>query len=93
MIEEEFDLQIDRESFNYSRFVTHLDYLLRRLDKNEQTESRNIEIYNQLKDSYPQSFECANKISEYVKQLSGIDPNDEEIMYLVVHINRLISRI
>ena len=93
MIEEEFDLQIDRESFNYSRFVTHLDYLLRRLDKNEQTESRNIEIFNQLKDSYPQSFECANKISEYVKQLSGIDPNDEEIMYLVVHINRLISRI
>ncbi len=93
MIEEEFGLKIDRDSFNYSRFVTHLDYLLRRLDKNEQTESRNIEIYRQLKENYPQSFDCANRISSYIKEITGTDPNDEEIMYLVVHINRLISRI
>ena len=93
MIEEEFGLKIDRESFNYSRFVTHLEFLLNRLNKNEQTRSSNIEVYQQLKESYPQSFDCASRISAYVKDLVGIEPNDEEIMYLVVHINRLISRI
>jgi beta-glucoside operon transcriptional antiterminator len=92
-IEQHFDLKIDRGSFNYSRFVTHLDYLIRRLSRNEQIESSNLEIYEQLEKDYPQSFACANKLASYVKEYSGIEPNKEEIMYLVIHINRLISRI
>ncbi len=93
MIERHFDLKIDRSSFNYSRFVTHLDYLIRRLSRNEQIESSNLEIYEQLEKDYPQSFACANKLASYVEDYSGIEPNKEEIMYLVIHINRLISRI
>ncbi len=93
IIEESFELSIDRESFNYSRFVTHLDYLLRRLARNEQIESPNKEIYDQLIEGYPKSFECAKKITAYIKEVTGTEPNDEEIMYLIVHINRLISRI
>lgn len=93
MIEEEFDLKIDRSSFNYSRFVTHLDYLIRRLDRNEQIESSNRELYEQLKNGYPKAFECASKISAYIGSISGVELNDEETMYLLVHINRLISRL
>ena len=93
MIEKTFDLKIDRGSFNYSRFATHLDYLVRRLNKNEQIESSNREIFNQLKEDYPRSCECACLLASYIKECSGIEPNDEEILYLVIHINRLISRI
>ena len=93
IIEKHFNLKIDRDSFNYSRFVTHLDFLLRRLSKNEQIESRNAEIFDQLKKGFPQSYECAMQISEYIRKLTGYEPNNEEIMYLIVHINRLISRV
>ena len=93
IIEQHFDLKIDRSSFNYSRFVTHLDYLIRRLKKNEQIESNNMEIFERLKNDYPQSFECANEVASFVEAYSGIEPSEEEILYLVIHINRMISRI
>ena len=93
IIEKQFSLKIDRESFNYSRFVTHLDYLIRRLMNNEQIQSQNMEVFEQLSKQYPQSVECATKVGSYLKEQFGTAPTDEEILYLVVHINRMISRI
>ena len=93
IIEEDFDLVIDRDSFNYSRFISHLDYLIRRLISDQQIESRNMDIFNELKNGYPESYECANRICEYLKKQSSRDITEEEILYLMLHINRLISRI
>ena len=93
IIEREFDTSIDRDSFNYSRFATHLDYLVRRLAVNEQIHSSNEELYEQTKQSYPLSFACALKVADYLKNTAREDITNEEILYLVVHINRLITRI
>ena len=49
IIEDEFHVKIDRGSFNYSRFATHLDYLIRRLETKEQIESQNRELFEQIK--------------------------------------------
>ena len=92
-IEEHFGIEIDRENFNYSRFATHLDYLIRRLSNNEQSESCNAEMFEQMKTQFPDSMACAEKISNLMKRTYGFVINDEELMYLTVHINRMISRI
>ena len=93
IIEKEFSKKIDRNSFNYSRFVTHLDYLIRRLMNSEQIESQNKEIYDQVREKYKESVECANKIKDYLYDKFHIEINNEELLYLSIHINRLISRI
>ena len=93
IIEQEFSMEIDRSSFNYSRFVTHLDYLIRRLETKEQIESQNRELYEQIKSMYPDSFACAGKLYEYIRKTTEFELNDEEILYLAVHINRMISRV
>ena len=93
IIEDEFHVEIDRNSFNYSRFATHLDYLIRRLSENRQIESQNKELFEQIKNTYPDSYECAMKICYYLAEQYDGNISNEEILYLIIHINRLISRI
>lgn len=93
IIEDDFDLKIGRNSFNYSRFVTHLDYLIRRLSEDKLIESENNIIFSEIKNKYPDSCKCAEKICSYLKDKFNKDISDEEVLYLVIHINRLLLRI
>ena len=93
IIENDFSIIIERNSFNYSRFITHLDYLIRRLAEDQQIESENTSIFNELKTSYPMSYSCACRIASYLEETLGKQIFDEEVLYLVIHINRLVSRI
>ncbi len=92
MIEDDFNITIDRNSFNYSRFASHLDFLIRRLTAHEQIESRNLNLYDELKHNYPDSFECVKKMRAYLTEELSQPISDEEALYLVIHINRLLSR-
>ena len=92
IIEEEFDIQIQKDNFNYSRFATHMEYLLQRTLKDKQIESKNIQMFDSLKIEYPNAFSCALKIDVLFKKRLDIKLSDEELLYLVLHINRLCSR-
>ncbi len=50
IIEKEYSFSINKESFNYSRFVTHLDFLVRRTTKNDQISSVNVSMFEALKE-------------------------------------------
>ena len=93
IIEKMFSIEIDRNSFNYSRFVSHLDYLIRRLVNNDQTVSKNEEMYKQVSQMYPDTLNCVEMIDNYIYKKIAIRMNREEQLYLIVHVNRLIARI
>ena len=93
IIEKQFNVKIQRDSFNYSRFVSHIDYLIRRIMNSEKIESQNMKIYEEIKTKYVESVECAEKIKEYLNRKFNVLINDEELLYLSIHINRLIMRI
>lgn len=80
IIEKEFKIQIDQNTFNYSRFKTHLNYLLGRIIKNKQIESENMSLFESLKASYPKTYTCAYKISELIYQKLQFYLSDEEIL-------------
>ncbi|MBQ1322338.1 MAG: PRD domain-containing protein, partial [Erysipelotrichaceae bacterium] len=64
-----------------------------RLSEGQLIESENQTIFEELKKSYPDSYACSLKIADYLNRELHKQINDEEILYLVIHINRLISRI
>ena len=92
VIEDNFRFKIDRTSFNYSRFITHTHYLLKRGKQNQLIKSENKKLYNSLIETFPETFQCAKKVSDYLLMHSGIDLTDEEEIYLMMHINRLCAR-
>ena len=87
IVEETMGIQIDKGSFNYSRFLTHLHYLLERVRNNKSIMTENEKVYEELKKQYPRTYECALKIEEFL----AVELNDEERLYLILHINRLCA--
>ena len=92
IIEREFGITIEKQGFNYSRFVSHINYLLRRSKNKEMIQSENKTIYEKLKQESPNAYLASEKISAYLKERLKIELTDEEKLYLILHINRLSSR-
>lgn len=91
MIEHEFEIEIDKAGLNYSRFVSHMHYLLKRGKNNEMIKSENKQLYESLVNTYPKTFDCSMKIKNYLIHAFHCTLNDEECVYLMLHINRLCA--
>ena len=91
IIEEKMDIAVDKEGFNYSRFVSHMYYLLRR-KVNEVNDLGNSAIYEKMIEEYPLIHSTSEDIAAYLNENIHTDLNDEEKLYLMLHINRLCSR-
>lgn len=92
IIEKDFDIQINRDGFNYSRFISHLQYLLKRKEKDTSITSDNKKMFDCMKEAYEQTYACVLHIKEYLIANLNWNPSEEELLYLMLHINRLCSR-
>ena len=92
IISKAFDIYIDKDTFNFSRFVSHIQYMLKREEKGAPVSSENWKLFEAIRDEYPKTYQCALKIKEYLGNELACDLNEEELLYLILHINRLCAR-
>lgn len=92
IISKTFDIYIDKDTFNFSRFVSHIQYMLKREEKGAPVSSENYKLFESIRDEYPRTFQCALKIKKYLNNELSCDLNEEELLYLILHINRLCER-
>ena len=92
VIEKFFQISIDRHSFSYSRFSTHMRYLFKRGNSDSLMKDGDRELYRTLKEKYPLTSECADQVRRYLKRAKGWQLSDEECLYLMLHINRLRNK-
>lgn len=88
----DFQIYINKSSFNYSRFVSHLQYLLKRQEKENSISSENMRMFGYVKEQYPKTYECVQHIKQYLISEMNWELHDEELLYLMLHINRLCAR-
>ena len=88
IIEKQMNVTIDKTGFHYLRFVTHVYYLLDRAKKHTNVSSDNERMFTAMRDEYPDIYQCALQL----KNALNVDFNDEETLYLMLHINRLCIR-
>lgn len=93
IVEKELGIVLDKDSYSYSRFVMHLQYLIQRLSGGAQTEEQNGEILDNLVKEYPQIYNCALKVRDYLRDTWGWECSRAEILYLMLHINRVKTRL
>lgn len=89
IVEQELHITIDKNSYQYSRLVIHLQYLIQRLMDGSQTESIGGKMLHSMIREYPDIYQCVQKITEYFRKNQGWECNREEMMYLMLHINRV----
>lgn len=96
IIETTMGFTIDRTSFGYSRFVTHLEYLLKRTgDKSDSVSEKGLDILKMLAgslDNMGPEFETCLSTMEIELERRGYPLNDEERMYLIMHLVRICDR-
>lgn len=89
VIEGQLGQQLDRTSYAYVRFVAHLRFLIRRLIRGGCKETENSGLFRQAARDFPDAYRCAAGINEYLKRDYNWSCSDEEMLYLMMHVNRL----
>lgn len=84
--------QFNEASFNFSRFITHIRYFVMRQLHNE-SNTNDSSIINVIALKYPNDYKCAKKIKEFLEKTYQWKINDDELLYLSLHLNRLSSDI
>ena len=66
--------------------------MLKREEKGAPVSSENWKLFEAIRDEYLKTYQCALKIKEYLGNELACDLNEEELLYLILHINRLCAR-
>lgn len=87
-----FKIELDEESLSYFRFITHLKFFAQRMFNRKQEINDDNSLYDVIRDRYQKSYLCVRKIKDYIQKNYAYELAEEEMVYLMLHIQRLISR-
>lgn len=91
LVSRHFNLTPDEDTLDYARFITHLQYFALRLFKPEKPSVlKDDSLYRQIKKSYPDAYQCMEKIKHYLDKEFGKSLNHDEQLYLTIHIQRVV---
>lgn len=76
----------------FDRLMIHLQYLVERIQTNEQDKRvLNQNIESDFQKLYPRSYQIAEEICTKIQSRLEINLSDNELVYFVIHIQRLIQ--
>lgn len=81
----------NKADIHYSRFISHMQFFADRFFANKLINCNDNFLYEQMLKKHPFSIKCANKINDYIIKNYERNLPKEEIAYLAVHIQRLLS--
>jgi len=91
IMEHDLKYKIDTNSIQYQRFIRHIQFLIRRLQKGEVIQV-NDEFGNMLKAHYPLCYNIAVKIIKMMQQHLDVEVYEAELIYLTLHINHFTQQ-
>ncbi|WP_411754863.1 BglG family transcription antiterminator LicT [Serratia sp. (in: enterobacteria)] len=92
IIKYHFRIDIATDSLNYSRFLLHMQFFIQRMIDNKQVKSKDDFLFSQVTKEYPDAYRCALVIRDYVKNLLEMEMSNDELLYLVIHLTRIVDR-
>lgn len=87
-----FNVEFDEDSLNYFRFITHLKFFVQRIMKGTHYENDDDYLYIMIKQKHKEAANCTEKIKNYIKKEYNHELTNEEMLYLTLHIERVVNR-
>ena len=76
----------------FDRFMVHLQYLVDRVEnKNQDSQDLSNIISNNLKEKYPKTYAISQEITRELEDKLNIYLTENERLYFIIHIQRLIQ--
>lgn len=87
-----FKVTFNEDSVYFYRFSTHLKFFAYRLlNHKEFHDEDDGELYEVIKKKYHNAYTCVNKIADFLTENYQYNITNEEKMYLIIHIARVIQ--
>lgn len=88
-----FHVAFDEDDVYYYRFITHLKFFAKRLaERKLYEEDDNDDLWAVIKEKYPDTFRCVEKISQFIEKKYNYRLLKDEQLYLTIHIERVIHK-
>jgi len=87
-----FKIELDEESLNYFRFLTHLKFFAQRLYTSSPYNNEDDFLYEMVKEKQKEAFACVEKIRDFISKTHNHQLTKEEMAYLTIHIERVVKR-
>lgn len=87
-----FNIEFDEESLNYDRFVTHLKFFAQRMFSNVSMTNHDDFLFHTIKEKYKDAASCVEKVRAFIAKNYEYEISNEEMLYLTIHIERVINR-
>ncbi|TLG77497.1 BglG family transcription antiterminator LicT [Culicoidibacter larvae] len=87
-----YGVTLDEDSLNYTRFITHIQYLAQRVLRKEVAGSNDEFFFDQVAHKYPEAYTCTQKIQIYLQNTYNANLTKDELVYLIIHIYRVTER-
>lgn len=84
-VEDRLNIEIDRKSLDYARFLTHIKFAIQRIMENIHIDNELTKI---IKSSYKESFSVAEEVAKIIEYELGIKVMEDEVTFLTIHIER-----
>ncbi|MDS0527277.1 PRD domain-containing protein [Clostridium sp. SHJSY1] len=84
-VEDRLNIEIDRKSLDYARFLTHIKFAVQRILENKNVDNQLGEI---IKNTYKESYEIAKEVADIIGNELKVKVKDDEVTFLTIHIER-----
>ncbi|WP_296880334.1 PRD domain-containing protein, partial [Thomasclavelia sp.] len=86
------NIELKANTYEYSRFITHLKYFSLRVMKRESINSNydeKLELF--IKENYQRVYKCTLVIKSYIARRYGYNITNAEVVYLAIHLQNILN--
>lgn len=87
-----FSIDFDENSLTYERFLVHLKFFTERI-LSKSLEAREVDDHfiEVIKNQFHEAYKCSLNIKNYFKEVIEISIPSDELIYLTIHIQRIVD--
>jgi beta-glucoside operon transcriptional antiterminator len=92
IVKDYFHMEFDESSLNYYRFINHVKFFAQRLLSGERYKDDDDDLLKVIKFKHKEAYQCVERIKQMILEKYNYDFGNEELLYLTVHIARIIQK-
>lgn len=89
LIKYKFKIEFYEDSFEFTRFVTHIRYFIMRQVSSKPLDNENNDMFVLMKDKLIEELDCVHIIEKHLEKNYGWKCTNDEKLYLMLHIQRI----
>ncbi|HEY0215339.1 MAG TPA: PRD domain-containing protein [Cellulomonas sp.] len=93
VVREQHGIELDEDSLDAARFITHLRYLLVRRERGVALPDLQGVLRETVREQHPRAFASAELIRDLLEERFGYQVTGDEVLYLSLHVARLAGAV